>query len=96
MKPMKADFMKTKVNTLEATAEKNDELTTCHVIARNSPNRTNRGGCCFNLVAHAHAGAIALRDVVDEEVGERSMSVGYLDSNGGQQHATKAGEMHEC
>jgi len=75
---------------------KNDELTTCHVIARNSSNRTNRGGGFLDVVAHTHAGAIALRDIVDEEIGERSMSVSYLGSNGGQQHGAKAGEMHVC
>ncbi len=73
---------------------KDDELTTCHVIARNSSNRTNRGGGFIDIVAHAHAGAIALRDIVDEEIGEGSMSVSYLGSSRGQQHGAKAGEMH--
>ncbi len=73
-KPTWANLMKTEY--------KNDELTTCHVIARNSSNRPDRGGGFLDIVAHAHAGAIALRDIVDEEVGERSMSASYLGSSG--------------
>ena len=47
-----------------------------------------------DVVAHSNAGAVALRNIIDEKVGESGMSIDCLSSNGSQQHVAETRKMH--
>lgn len=72
--------------------QKTARLTACHVIASNALNRVCRLGID---VAHTDAGAVSLIDIIDEKVGEASVSVDDLSSCYCQQYAHDIGKIHD-
>lgn len=89
------------VNSLQRTSpklgsfdsyQKIARLTACHVLTSYALNWVSRLGID---VAHTDAGAVSLVDIIDEKVGEASVSVDDLSGCYCQQYALDIGKMHD-
>ena len=68
--------------------------TTGHVFAGNSSNGADRIGRLLNVIAHADASTITLRNIIDKEVREESMSIHSCCGGQSQQQGTGDGKSH--
>ena len=68
--------------------------TTGHVFAGNGSNWSNGEGSLLNVVAHADASAITLRNIIDKEVREERMGIDSCSGGQSQQQAVGVGEFH--
>lgn len=69
--------------------------TTSHVIASDCTNGADGKCCRLNVVWHTDAGSVALRNIINKEVREESVSIDCTSSNSGEQHAGETREMHD-
>ena len=67
----------------------------CHIVTRDGgPDRAEGVSRFLDVAAHPDASAIALVDVVDEEIGERGMGIDSGSSSQGQQDTIDMKNMH--